>query len=61
MFLKRWRTLERQRPQLRWVKWGEGLGAFLILWNLLTGGNVIFGVVLMVGFGFWGFSVLNRS
>ncbi len=61
MLAKRWRTLERQRPQLRYVKWGEAIGVLFILGRFVGLGSVVFGLILMAGFGLWGYSVLNRE
>ena len=61
MLTRRWKTLERQRPRLRIVKWGELVGALFIVGKLVGVGSVVFGLILMVGFGLWGYSVLNRE
>jgi hypothetical protein len=60
MLPKKWSNLERQRPQLRWVKWGEGLGALLVLGSLVGVGNWELGLAMMAGFGVWGYTILNK-
>ena len=61
MLTRRWKTLERQRPQLRMVKWGEFVGALFIVGRFVDFGSIVFGLILMVGFGLWGYSILNRE
>jgi len=61
MLPRKWANLERQRPQLRWVKWGEAAGALLVVGSLVGFGSWELGILVMVGFGLWGFSILNRS
>jgi hypothetical protein len=61
MLTRRWKTLERQRPQLRMVKWGELVGALFIVGRFVDFGSIVFGLILMVGFGIWGYSILNRD
>jgi hypothetical protein len=58
---RRWKTLERQRPQLRFVKWGEVVGALFVAGGLVGFGSVVFGIILMLAFGLWGYSILNRE
>lgn len=60
MLTKRWNTLERQRPALKWVKWGELAGVVLTLGGIVGIGSWIFGLMVMLGFGIWGFRILNR-
>lgn len=60
MLPKRWGTLERQRPALRWVKWGEIAGAVLTLGGIIGFGSITLGVLLMVGSGVWGYRILTR-
>ena len=61
MLSRRWKTLERQRPSLRFVKWGELVGALLVLGHFVGVGSVVLGLIVMVGFGLWGYSILNRE
>jgi hypothetical protein len=60
MLPKRWNTLERQRPALKWVKWGEIVGIVLALGGFVGIGSWLFGLLVMAGFGLWGFRILNR-
>lgn len=62
MLVSKWKAVERQRPQLRVVKWGAGAGAALILLSILAGwGTFVFGVIVLAVFGLWGYSALNRG
>ncbi len=60
MLPKKWETLERQRPMLRWVKWGGILGALLTVGGVVGFGNIPLGLLLLVGSGVWGYRILNR-
>ena len=60
MLSKRWSTLERQRPALRWVKWGEIAGAVMTVGGFVGFGSIFLGLLMMAGFGIWGFRLLNR-
>jgi hypothetical protein len=61
MLSRRWKTLERQRPQLRYVKWGEIIGAAFIVGRFVGLGSFVFGALLMIVFGIWGSSILKRE
>ena len=60
MLPRKWNNLERQRPQLRWVKWGAGAGGLIALGSLIGIGSWTLGIAMMVGFGIWGFTILNK-
>ncbi|WP_053958746.1 hypothetical protein [Sulfobacillus thermosulfidooxidans] len=60
MLTKRWATLERQRPQLKWVKWGELAGAFFTGGGLVGMGTFWLGILLIIGFGIYGYSILSK-
>lgn len=60
MLPRKWSNLERQRPALRWVKWGEIVGAVIALGSLIGVGSWTFGILVMLGFGVWGWRIMNR-
>lgn len=57
--LKKWKNLERQRPSLRIVRWGEGIGAVLFIGGFVGLGSIPIGLLTMVGFGIWGLKALR--
>lgn len=61
MLPKKWNNLERQRPQLKIVKWGEAIGAALTVGSFVGVGSWELGLAMMAGFGIWGWSILNRE
>lgn len=61
MLTRRWRTLERQRPQLKWVKWGELAGVIFMAGRVVGLHSLWLGIFLVIGFGIYGFSILSKS
>lgn len=60
MLPRKWSNLERQRPRLRWAKWGMVAGAVLTVLGILGVGSWPVGVVVLGGSGVWAFSILNK-
>lgn len=58
--MRRWKNLERQRPSLRFVRWGEIAGLALFGAGIAGLGTLVLGLVVMAGFGLWGWKVLNE-
>ena len=56
---KKWGNLERQRPRLRFAKWGIAAGVVLTGLGLLGAVTLTFGVVILVGSGIWAYSLLR--
>lgn len=59
MLPKKWSNLERQRPRLRWAKWGMGAGAVLTVLGILGAGTLTLGLVVLVGSGVWSYMLLR--
>lgn len=59
MLPKKWSNLERQRPRLRWAKWGMGVGAVLTVLGLVGMGTLTLGVIVLVGSGVWSYTLLR--
>lgn len=59
MVPKKWGNLERQRPRLRWAKWGMGAGAVLTVLGALGLGSLTFGLIVLVGSGVWAYRQLR--
>lgn len=60
MLVKKWANLERQRPRLRMVKWGMTAGAAVTIVGILGAGSPVLGLLILLGFGAWGFSILKK-
>lgn len=60
MLPRKWNNLERQRPALRWTKWGMGVGAALTVLGFLGFGSWILGVVILGGSAIWSLKILNK-
>ncbi|AUW94603.1 MAG: hypothetical protein C7B44_02070 [Sulfobacillus thermosulfidooxidans] len=60
MLTRRWTTLERQRPRLKWVKWGEIVGVLLTAGGLVGSGTLWLGIFLIIGFGYYGYHILSK-
>ena len=60
MLPRKWQNMERQRPQLKLVKWGTLTGLVLTVAGAVGIGSWLLGLLIMAGFGFWGYRVLNR-
>ena len=56
---RKWSNLERQRPRLRFAKWGMAAGAVLTALGLLGVGTLTFGIVILLGSGIWAFTLLR--
>ncbi len=59
MLPKKWSNLERQRPRLRFAKWGLVAGAILTGLGVLGAGTLAFGLVILVGSGVWMVNLLR--
>lgn len=60
MLPRKWNNLERQRPALRWTKWGMGVGTVLTALGILGLGSWVLGVVVLGGSVVWAFRILNQ-
>lgn len=56
---KKWANVERQRPRLRFAKWGLVAGGALSVLGLLGVGSLVFGLIVLVAAGVWTFSLLR--
>lgn len=59
MLPKKWGNLERQRPRLRYAKWGLGIGAALTVLGVLGVGSLTFGVIVLAASGVWTYRLLR--
>ncbi len=57
---RKWSNLERQRPRLRWTKWGMGAGVVLTGLGLLGVGSWPLGIVVLAGSAIWAYTILNK-
>jgi hypothetical protein len=60
MLTRRWTTLERQRPRLKIVKWGELAGLILFAGGFVGFHTMFLGILLLVGFGVYGYRILSK-
>ena len=59
MLPRKWSNLERQRPRLRWAKWGTLAGAALFVLGTVGVGSWGFGLLVVAASVIWGAAQLK--
>ncbi len=59
MLPRKWSNLERQRPRLRWAKWGTLAGLALTVMGAVGIGSWGFGLMVMAASVIWGATQLK--